>query len=193
MAGARSKAKTRDGSVTDLGQWRQILPAISISAGVLGVLLLAAILQDGGESSRVDPPRGPIRSSPTLASDPLPTPSSAAPTNLPPPPPAPSGDLLNLARRVERDQARIASKPSGWTLQFMVACDPANVRPPVASLSAESEFYLLAKLDGERACFRLCWGLFDSRAQAVAIREFPAALASITDRPQPLPVAQALP
>lgn len=193
MAGARGKAKSREGGVAEPNEWRQILPAVSISLGVLGVILLAAMLQSGEPPRQTPAPAVTENHSPPVrTAEPATIPEPNGATSPPPVDPRPGDDLLNLARRVERDEARIASTPSGWTLQFMLACDPANVRARVARLDAEKQFYLLSKFHGERACFRLCWGLFDSREQAVASRQFPAALAAITDRPQPLPVEQAL-
>ena len=48
-----------------------------------------------------------------------------------------------------------------------MACAPENVQKAVAAVPAEELFILPVNVKG-RACYRLCWGVYDSRPAAEA-------------------------
>jgi len=54
-----------------------------------------------------------------------------------------------------------------FSLQLLVACAPENVQKALAAVPAEELFILPVDLKG-RACFRLCWGVYESRSAAEA-------------------------
>ena len=48
-----------------------------------------------------------------------------------------------------------------------MACAPENVQKAVAAVPAEELFILPVNVKG-RACYRLCWGVYDGRPTAEA-------------------------
>jgi septal ring-binding cell division protein DamX len=54
-----------------------------------------------------------------------------------------------------------------FSLQVLVACDPVNVQKAVDAVPAEELFILPVNVKG-RACYRLCWGVYDDRPAAEA-------------------------
>lgn len=154
---------------------------------VILTLLIGAVLQV--DENPHDPPAAGLAG--TL--EPVaPAPPSLPATETAPAYAEPGRDILELARRAHRDEQRLARSGGSWTLQFMMACDPANVVTPAKSLASEQDFYLLSKMHDDRACFRLCWGSFASRDLALAANDIPASLSGLAERPQPLPVSKVL-
>ena len=105
---------------------------------------------------------------PTLAARPTPTPRAA------PPSPAPAGEaraLLTQGALPAAARAFAASMAPGarsrFSLQVLVACAPENVQKAVTAVPAEELFILPVNVNG-RACYRLCWGVYDSRPAAEA-------------------------
>ena len=87
---------------------------------------------------------------------------------------APAGDARALlAQGALSDAARAfaASLRPGargrFTLQVLVACAPENVQKAVSAVPAPELLVLPLDLKG-RACYRLCWGVYDSRPAAEA-------------------------
>ena len=191
MARSRSKNRTQETGAPSLRRdWRHVLPAATLLGAVIVTLLIGAVLQvDETPPARSIEPPPAERHAETLDPDPV---SSFPETEAAPSYPEPGRDILDLARRAHRDEQRLAGSGGTWTLQFMMACDPANVVPPAKSLASEQDFYLLSKMHDERACFRLCWGSFASRDLALAANGIPATLSGLAERPQPLPVAKVL-
>lgn len=175
------KARTGESS----GDWRHVTLSLALIAAVAGTLLLGAILQNGPERApspepasasvahpEVEPPAGePVASGPVLPF---------------------SGDA-DLVDRAIADERRLDASGNGYTLQFAVICDPKNVRANLESLEGQPSFYLLTMLFRDRACFRLCWGLYDTEGQALGDRDFPEALLRITATPKVISIADALP
>ena len=80
--------------------------------------------------------------------------------------------------------------PGGdWTLQFASMCDPHHVRSLIASLDGQDRLYLVPAGD----CYKIWWGRFDSREQAISARGIPAALGKLQDSPFPRRIAESLP
>ena len=113
---------------------------------------------------------------PTPVTTPPPTPA-APPTATPRPTPAPvapAGDARALlAQGALADAARAFAtslRPGArgrFTLQVLVACAPENVQKAVSAVPAQELLVLPVDLQG-RACYRLCWGVYDSRQAAEA-------------------------
>jgi len=97
-------------------------------------------------------------------------------------------DLDALAGRVGRDLERLADARGAWLLQVAAHCDPANVQRALHDVSGERLHVLPVEI-GERACFRLCWGPFDSRDSALAASDRLPRPLRTGDRPRPRAVA----
>ena len=54
-----------------------------------------------------------------------------------------------------------------FSLQVLVACDPVNVQKAVNAVTADELFILPVNVKG-KACYRLCWGVYDGRPAAEA-------------------------
>jgi hypothetical protein len=160
--------------------WKQPLSAASLVVAVAGTLILGWALQgdSGGavDAIVVEPPV------PDRDGD-----SSSAAMEIQSSP-APPSETDALISRSIRDLDRMASFTSGWTLQFMSACDEGNVRAKLSDLQGHDDFYLIPVTLDKGRCFRLCWGVFRTRDQALSARDVPSSLAAITKKPQPMPI-----
>ena len=67
-----------------------------------------------------------------------------------------------------------------FSLQVLVACAPENVQKAVSAVPAQELFILPVNVKG-RACYRLCWGVYDGR---------PAAEAALASLPVVLPAGR---
>jgi len=183
---ARSKAATND--------WRHLTLSVALILCVVGTLVVAAMLQAGAPApQRVGTPPAPP---PAEAADE--PPPRAALLDEPAEPPATgpavpyTGDA-DLVDRAAEDERRLGASGHGYTLQFAVVCEPKNVRQSLEALTDHADFYVLTMLYRDRACFRLCWGFYDSEGQARAEREIPEILLRMAPAPKVISVADALP
>ena len=133
---------------------------------------------------------------------PVPTPTPAArPTpRAAPPGPAPAGEarvLLTQGSLPEAARAFASSLAPGararFSLQVLVACAPENVQKAVSAVPAEELFILPVNVKG-RDCYRLCWGLYDSRPAAeAALSGLPSYFRQGGAVPRLSPLAELLP
>lgn len=135
------------------------------------------------DSTATATPAPVAQPSPQLAASPATTPPSPAPTQGPSlPTPAPvrtGGDVREARALLQRGDlsaasqafaAHVAAAPRGsYSIQLLVACAPETISKALASVASE-ELYLLPVRYQKRACYRLCWGLYDSRARAESAR-----------------------
>ena len=205
MAETRDGRPAQRGGVTPQPDDRKHLTRVgSLLFVVLGSLLLGAVLQQDEETPAVIGSEVAIDDSTLLppAAEPAPQPSealtdeTARPTTParpdPTESPAPGGALTDLARRASVDFRRLP-REEAWMLQLAAICDAANVERLVRQV-ADRELHVLPVEIGERACFRLCWGPFASRSQAVAAAAgLPAPIRSLSDAPQPRLAASLIP
>lgn len=169
--------------------WKQLLSAGALVVAVVGTLIFGWALQgdhgEQGDEAVVElaaPDHMPDSSGAAdLEPSPDPLPPAAPPVEVPAPEPDP------LAARSTRDLDRMASAASGWTLQFITACDEANVRARLVDLRSHDRFYLIPVTLDDRSCFRLCWGLFETREQALSASGIPGALSKINEKPLAIP------
>jgi septal ring-binding cell division protein DamX len=105
-----------------------------------------------------------------------PTPPPAPPPTAPPAPPptAATGNALALFQQGAFDQSAQASASSlsasaqgRYSIQVLAACSPDTIRKAAQSVGGDEIFILPVTLNG-RACFRVCWGVYDSREAAQA-------------------------
>lgn len=99
----------------------------------------------------------------------------------------------DVARRAERDVERIAGDASGYTLQLSVVCDPDNARSLAADVDGDPRLFLLPVMLDERACLRVCWGVYEDRGQAERATDLPDNLRDRIASPAPRPIAGLLP
>jgi septal ring-binding cell division protein DamX len=117
-----------------------------------------------------------------------------------PAPAAATGDARALLRQGDFPAAArsfatsLSAGGSGrFTLQVAVACAAENVQKAVAAVPAEEFFVLPVSVKG-KDCYRLAWGVFDSRAEAEAARAgLPAYFRQAGATPRVAPLAELLP
>ena len=125
------------------------------------------------------PTEEPPAATPTPAPVATPTPAPRStptprPTPATPAPAAPAGDgraLLRQGSLPEASRSFAASLAPGargrYSLQLLVACAPENVTKAVSAVSSDELYILPVSVKG-RACYRLCWGVYDGRPAAEA-------------------------
>jgi hypothetical protein len=139
---------------------------------------------------------------PVAAPGPTPTPA-VRPTPAPPAAPAgptPAGAARALlAQGALPDAARafaasMAPAARGrFSLQVLVACAPENVQKAVAAVPGEDLFILPVDVKG-KPCYRLCWGVYESRPEAeAALAGLPAYFRQGGAVPRLSPLAELLP
>jgi hypothetical protein len=124
---------------------------------------------------------------PPTARPAVPTPAPVQITAQTPPPPAPTtttaAPLPRVTARVPAGREAIdarardyAANPSGnFTVQIQILCDPGNVEKAVRT--GGDRVWFVPQTLGTRACYRLFWGRFDTRAEAQrALADVPAGL-----------------
>jgi septal ring-binding cell division protein DamX len=137
------------------------------------------------------------RPTPTPVPTPTPRAAAARPT---PAPVAPAGDARALlAQGALSEAARsfaTSLRPGArgrFTLQVLVACAPENVQKAVSAVPAQELLVLPVDLKG-RACYRLCWGVYDSRPAAeAALSSLPSYFRQGGGSPRLSPLAELLP
>jgi septal ring-binding cell division protein DamX len=125
-------------------------------------------------AAAVETPTPPPVATPASTPTPTPLPTPASTPKPAPPPAAPAGDARALLRQGSLTEAArafaaaMAPEARGrYSLQLLVACAPENVQKAVAAVPADELFILPVNLKG-RACYRLGWGVYDSRPAAEA-------------------------
>jgi hypothetical protein len=150
------------------------------------------------ETTRPEPPA--LRSA-----EPAPVPDGAAA-----PPPAATEAFFPAAQRDAALQALdegdaalgarlfedlVREQPGGrLTLQVMIACQDETVRKARSAVGSATPLFYLPYAFRDRSCYRLCWGLYDTRdAAEAASAGVPAALLGPGGRPVPVTLARLLP
>jgi septal ring-binding cell division protein DamX len=147
------------------------------------------------EPPAATPPPAPV-ATPTPVPRPTPTPR---PTPATTPPAAPAGDgraLLqqgSLPEAARAFAASLAPARGRYSLQLLVACAPENVTKAVSAAPSDELFILPVSVKG-RACYRLCWGVFDGRPAAeAALSSVPAYFRQGGVSPRVAPLGELLP
>jgi len=205
MSKRKNTARNRDAARGGAADWKRNFAAGALVVAVFGALLLAALLQTRPEAeaqavlpepTHIEIGETGLDSLPGEAAVETAPPGVVAgetpPAPVPPEPaaaaaPAPRTGLLT--RRAAADLRRLNEPGGGWTLQFASMCDPDRVAALVRSLEGRERFYLVPAGD----CYRIWWGRFDSREQALAAPAIPVELASMADSPFPRIIAESLP
>jgi hypothetical protein len=177
--------------------WRPLVASAGWWSAVVVPLAAASLLQTGPEAPSRSVP-SPAPAAPVVRPQPL---AEDLEVEIEPDPAAELGDPVpesagvdELTERIANDLDRLVANGPGYTLQFAVVCDEANARVRLAGLADEPEFYLVAAQHDDRACFRLCWGVFESPERAKqAAAAAPPALLAITASPRVLATSEAVP
>lgn len=147
------------------------------------------------EPAAATPPPAPV-ATPTPVPRPTPTPRATPAT---PPPAAPAGDGRALLRQGSLPEAArafaasLAPARGRYSLQLLVACAPENVTKAVSAVPSDELFILPVSVKG-RACYRLCWGVFDGRPAAeAALSSVPAYFRQGGVTPRVAPLGELLP
>jgi len=152
---------------------------LAVVAG--GTLLLGAGLSTSAPGDQAAPP--PQEIEPAFED------STAEPVvdnfAAPQPPSDAMGAMDRLAERTASDLERMAGESRAWTSQLAVLCDTARVESLLASANQSRSLHLLPTYVDDRSCFRICWGTYDSRDQAVAASDLPPQLRSAFPDPFP--------
>jgi len=153
----------------------------------------AATGSPGVSAPATVPPATPRPMAPTAAPSAITTTATPAPglraTPKPPPPNAggvrtPSTSLAearallkdgNLDQAAQGFAATVKAAPArSASVQILVACSPETVQKAVANAGSPELFIVPVNYQG-RACYRLCWGLYESEARAAsAVHSLPA-------------------
>jgi septal ring-binding cell division protein DamX len=90
--------------------------------------------------------------------------------------------------------AALSSEARGrFSIQLLTACAPDTVQKAVDAAGADELFILPVNFKG-RDCYRLCWGLYDTRAEAeAATRQVPAYFHQGGAPPRVQPLVELLP
>ncbi len=160
-----------------------------------------------------------VAATPVPATASTPTPAPAAPTQLPPatapatvrpsppptaqptrPPAAPAGDGRSLLSQGALPEAATAfasalaaGSRSRFSVQLLTACSPETVQKAVHAVGAGELMILPVTVNG-RACYRMCWGVYESRQGAEsALAAIPAYFRQGGVRPRLSPLVELLP
>lgn len=76
-----------------------------------------------------------------------------------------------FADLMRRSQATLAPQAEQFTLRLFLACQPSSVDKAQATAGAENPLYLLPRDFRGRTCYSVCWGVFDSRLDALEFRK----------------------
>jgi len=186
-----------------VSDWKHLVSAGALVTGVLGTLLLGAVLQADPDTPGLSGAGGAAR----MAAETIAAPASPAEVESPREVPlndsperthesdvaVPITGDADLVDRAAADERRLQASGHGYTLQFAVNCEGKNVRSNLEALRSHQDFYLLTMLYQDRACFRLCWGFYDNVQQARSARDVPERLRSMTATPKAISIAEALP
>ena len=198
--------RTREGARGGETDWKRSISAGALVVAVLGTLLIAALMQTRPEAeTQVELPEPthievgetgldslPVEEEPAGSARVEEIPLEPEPVEARREPPAPTAQPRgsgSLTRRTSADLRRLREPGGAWTLQFASMCDPERVSSLLRSLEAHERFYLVPAGD----CYRVWWGRYPTREQAVRARNVPAELAAIGDSPFPRVIAESLP
>jgi septal ring-binding cell division protein DamX len=162
-----------------------------LSVGILVGAVLAILI--AGAAFKIDDPAPADDATPSQAEsdyevidvDPS-LPAEAEPVaQLSPAPDVVAMEQRDVVQRSISDVDRLIASSGGWTLQFMTTRLTESAETIMQQLGDQHRLYILPhRIDGEPH-YRICWGNFSSRADAVATTEIPAVLRALTSEPIP--------
>ena len=204
---------------SDRDERSRLLRAAGLAGAVLGLVLVGWFLQADpsedslypagpapdhpGDTGEMTPAAESATLQPAESREPMFAPQAdpeAAPEAVLQPAPEPGAgadpgtrDPSAWSRRLHDEVERLGSRTGEWTLQLIVACDPRNVARLLDAAGDDDALHLIpAEING-RECFRLCWGAYRDREQALAAALPGSLRANLEESPQPRPIEGLLP
>lgn len=169
--------------------WPRLLAFAALVAAVVAVLLLGVALRtDRPRQTANDQalPAAPERRADVRATAPPDAASSELAVEAHPP----SVPANRLATRAATDLERLAASADGWTAQLAVLCDRTRVSQLIERFGEHGPFHVLPALQGDSACFRICWNRYADRDAARRAADLPPALRAIEARPLPKAISE---
>jgi hypothetical protein len=164
----------------ELPPWRALATTGSLLVAVVGTLVLGASLR----SEPVTPTPLPADDRNGLSDLALGDPPPFAPdTNIDEG--AGSDPLSETVDDRAARARRLLSSGYDWTLQFMVTCRVESATSLLQSVAYDARLHLLPYRHEQQACYRVCWGSYGSRDEAVSEAPLPAALLQVNRDPIP--------
>lgn len=172
------------------GDGKGVMPSAFLLAAVVLVMVTGRVLKTDVSRSLARAP-GPASPAPSLplGSTISPEFSPVAPSAIDPATeveqepvaestPAETADPLadKLAARVEVDCGRLAKSSAPWTAQLLVACKPETVDRILGMAQGSNSLYVLPVQVKGDACFRLCYGTYQTQKNAALAADLPRAL-----------------
>jgi hypothetical protein len=117
-----------------------------------------------------------------------PPPAVPAVTQAQPSPVAPAtGEVRS---RLDAAAREYAANPTGsYTVQIQILCDPGNLEGAIRT--GGGEIWFVPQMLGDRACYRVFWGRYDSEREAqAALAAIPAGLRDRSSAVRPVPGRQ---
>ncbi|HYK03512.1 MAG TPA: DUF4388 domain-containing protein [Thermoanaerobaculia bacterium] len=160
-------------------------PAIPATETTSTAAAAPAVITPTGTVTETAPAPAVINPAPAATTTTTAAAAPPAPMQITAAPPATSTSqaLPRVTARVPAGRERIdamareyAANPTGnYTVQIQILCDPANLEKAIRD-GGENLWFVPQTL-GQRSCYRVFWGHFDSRAQAQqALAQVPASL-----------------
>jgi septal ring-binding cell division protein DamX len=166
----------------DAGETRSFLSSAFLVAAVAVVMLLGMFLKTEAPHE-LAPAAGPASPAPSLPLGSTVTPELPRAAAVEAPPRAEPMRVLavdplvaKLAARVEGDCGRLAKAQGRWTAQLMVACKPETVDRLLAKARGSRGLYVLPIQVNDDACFRVCFGAYQTSEEAAQASNLPRAL-----------------
>jgi hypothetical protein len=169
--------------------WPRLLAFAAMVAAVVAVLALGVALRTDRPRATANErtlPAAPDRGADARAA----ARPDAAPSELAVEAQPPSAPSNRLATRVATDLERLAASEEGWTAQLAVLCDRTHVSQLIERFGEHGPFHVLPALQGDSACFRICWNRYADRDAARQAADLPPALRAIEARPLPKAISE---
>jgi len=169
--------------------WPRLLAFAALVAAVVAVLLLGVALRT--ERPRETAIERAVPTAPEWRADVrAAAPPTAASSELAREEHPPSAPANGLATRAATDLERLAASADGWTAQLAVLCDRKRVTQLIERFGEHAPFHVLPSLQGNDACFRICWNRYADREAARRAADLPPALRAIEARPLPKAISE---
>ncbi|CAM2006580.1 DUF4388 domain-containing protein [Acanthopleuribacter pedis] len=110
-----------------------------------------------------------VKAAVKVASRPQPKPDAGATTAPQRPRTVPNKD--RFADLMRASQAALDSRREKYTLRLFLACQASSVEKARAVAGTDPSFYVLPREFRGKNCYSVCWGVFDSRLDALEYRQ----------------------
>jgi hypothetical protein len=186
---AAQRNRTGDDADKARDDWPRHLAFAGLVAAVLAVLLLGVALRtDRPHDTAIE---RDLRAEPgpreAVGGD---APAAAVSRQLADDAERPPASVNRLAARAAADLERLAASGDGWTAQLAVLCDRTRVNQLLERFGQNGPFHVLPVLQGDSACFRICWNRYARRDAAQRAADLPAALRAIEAHPLPKAISE---